>query len=146
MKLRTRIAKGRLAVMVASFAVAIGALTSSCAGASAGLGTSSSTCFSALPASFGAVGHHSRLLGVRLLPATKIRRFIPDLPASKGGDLCVLAFQLPDSRGQFVVKKFDDRIEGKFELVIYSLATKKVLTTRRRPALPIRFAHAFSIV
>ncbi len=146
MKIRIAKAKCRVVIAMASSFIALGALTSSCAGASAGLGTSSSACFSALPASFGAVGYNAKLLGVRLLPAAKVRRFISGLPASKTPSLCVLAFQLPDSNGKFIEKRAYDRVEGHFELAIYSLESKTLIATRLRNTLPIRFAHAFSII
>lgn len=146
MSVRIHRAKIRVAIAIASSFIALGALTSGCSGASAGLGTSSSACFSALPASFGAVGHNAKLLGVRLIPTAKVRRFISGLPATRTSSLCVLAFQLPDSNGKFVEKRAFNRVQGNFELAIYSLQSKTLIGTRLRNTLPIRFAHAFSII
>ena len=49
---------------------------SSCAGASAGLGTSSESCFTALPSAYKAVGSRAKLPGVRLLAAGQVGKVV----------------------------------------------------------------------
>ncbi|MDA8373278.1 MAG: hypothetical protein M0Z91_03320 [Actinomycetota bacterium] len=119
---------------------------SACAGASAGLGTSSEACFTALPSAYKAVGSRAKLLGVRLLAAGKVGKVVEGLPAGDGRTLCLLAFELPDSKGEYRVVRRDDQVFGDFKLVAYSLQEKKVLKVRARRSLPMRFAHEISIV
>ena len=121
-------------------------MLSACAGASAGLGTSSESCFTALPSAYKAVGSQAKLLGVRLLPADKVRKAVLGLPGGDYKALCLLAFELPDAKGEYRVVRHDDKVFGDFKLVAYSLQSKKVLKVRARASLPMRFAHEISIV
>ncbi len=121
-------------------------ILSACAGASAGLGTSSESCFTALPAAYKAVGPGAKLLGVRLLPASRVGEVMLGLPQGSNKALCLLAFELPDSTGGYRVIRRDDKVFGHFRLVAYSLQSKTVLKVRSREALPMRFAHEISIV
>ncbi|MDA8262109.1 MAG: hypothetical protein M0Z47_04685 [Actinomycetota bacterium] len=119
---------------------------SACAGASAGLGTSSESCFTALPAAYKAVGPRAKLLGVRLLPATRVGEIMSGLSEAPNKALCLLAFELPDATGGYRVARRDDKVFGNFKLVAYSLQTREVLKVRARGSLPMRFAHEISIV
>ncbi|CAG4919940.1 hypothetical protein [Acidithrix sp. C25] len=121
-------------------------LLSSCGGASAGLGTSSASCFVALPASFHVAGKNAHLLGVKLLPYNIVRRFEKSLGKGAGSHVCVVAFQLPDANSKFSIVKEKDRVLGNFEIVIYTLAQSKVLAIRHPKSLPYKFAHSFSFL
>ena len=136
----------RYQAALSSVLILFSALLSGCSGAGAGLGTSSGTCFTALPSSYAVAGKGATLLGVRLLPASKVRRIVrslgPDLPRG----LCVVAFGLVGSSGNYKIKKVGAKVVGNFELVVYSLAERRVIDKSHRTSLPIRFAHAFSII
>ncbi|HET6795458.1 MAG TPA: hypothetical protein VFH45_13495 [Acidimicrobiales bacterium] len=77
----------KLAAVVLGVALA----ASACGGRGAVLGTTSSTCFHALPPAADAVKHQGRLVGVRLIEVRRLHR----LPAPERlgtGRVCLVAF------------------------------------------------------
>ena len=129
-------------VMVASAGLGLGG----CAGASAGLGTSSASCFTGLPPAYHVVGRGAKLLGVRLESVAKARSLAGGVRATENRDLCVLIFQLPGPDGRYTITHHDEVVLGNFKVVIYSLQTESVLRVRHRSELPSGFAHAVSVV
>ena len=140
--------KSRFTATVATvFALTMASLLSSCGGASAGLGTSSSPCFSALPPAFKAAGDGGRMIGVRLLSSKNTTRLEKVFNFKSGDRICLIAFELPNPKsGKMTITKDVDRIIGNFRLVFYDLTKSKVIVVHDSHYLPIKFAHSFALV
>lgn len=122
-------------------------LLSSCGGASAGLGTSSSPCFSALPPAFQAAGTGGRMIGVRLLSSKNAVRLEHIYNFKNSDRICLIAFEFPNPKsGKITVTKDMDRVIGNFRLVFYDLTKAKMILVHNSKYLPIKFAHSFALV
>ncbi|MDA8197131.1 MAG: hypothetical protein M0019_08020 [Actinomycetota bacterium] len=133
-----------LAVVSLLFATTV---LSSCGGASAGLGTSSSPCYAALPPAFQAVGSGGRMIGVRLLSSKNSKRLERVFQYKSGDKICLVAFEFPNPKsGKMTVTTDVDRIIGNFRLVFFDLSKSKVILVHQSNFLPVKFAHSFAIV
>lgn len=131
--------------IAASFILTL-SLSSCGGGAAAGLGTSSSSCFTALPPSLQTAGVTARLLGVRLLDSTRAKRFSNNFYSKGSKKICVFAFELPNRNGRYQTKKSNGRVVGNFIIVFYSLDKSFIITKKHSTSLPLDFAHSFSII
>ncbi|HZU71130.1 MAG TPA: hypothetical protein VE990_00030 [Acidimicrobiales bacterium] len=133
----TRVAAvGRwLARSMAAIAVAAG--LAGCAG-HAGLGTTSSACFHALPSAVGAVHGQGRLIGVRLEEVRHLHR-LPAADRLGSGRVCLVAF-----RGQYASAAVShplNQASGPFAVVVVKPDGSRVLGTLVLARPPQRFQH-----
>jgi hypothetical protein len=116
-----------------------------CTTARSDLGTSASSCYSALPTADSAVHGHGRLLGVQRFTLAALRQKTPhlfaDLPPEEPSTqrVCVVAFG-----GQFSAASVEDargRSSGHLAVVVSTTPGNHLLGTVIFARPPLRFSH-----
>ncbi|HEY1634125.1 MAG TPA: hypothetical protein VGF64_05160 [Acidimicrobiales bacterium] len=118
-----------------------------CASAHNSLGTGSSTCFQALPSATDAVHSKGRLLGVRRVALSQLRRpptpptqaNQPNQPNQSNRSVCVVAFQGKYAPGD-VANETMPR-SGNFAIVVVGEHGGQPLRAFVTDTLPLRFRH-----
>jgi hypothetical protein len=128
----------------ASLVIAIG-LLAGCTTARSNLGTSDSSCYSALPAATKAVHSHGHLFGLHRLTLSGLRRQAPhlvhDLATKEPGaqSICVVAFQ-----GHFTAGSVSDprgQASGRLAVVVSTAPGNRLLGTVIFTRAPLHFGH-----
>jgi hypothetical protein len=131
---------------VAGLVVAASLLTA-CSAARTGQGTSSESCYLALPTASEAVGDHGHLAGVRKFTLSGLHGVAPRLYAHladevpKGQALCVVAYTGKFNAG--MVSKPLGRPTGTLAVVVVTTPANKLLGTLILTKIPVRFQHLF---
>jgi hypothetical protein len=113
-----------------------------CASAHNSLGTGSSACFQALPSATKAVHSKGRLLGVRRVALSQLRRFpttAPTQPNQANRAVCVVAFQ-----GKYAPGDVDHETmarSGNYAVVVVGEHGGQPLRAFVTDKLPLRFRH-----
>jgi hypothetical protein len=141
----SRVWTARLAVGLVTITL-VACLLGSCTAARSNLGTSSSSCYLALPAATKAVGSQGRLLGVRLYSMKALRQKSPQLfkiPAREHNSrqrVCVIEFV-----GHFTntsVSKPLGRPSGRLAIVALEAPSNQLLGTVILDHPPLQFGHS----
>jgi hypothetical protein len=133
---------------VVGFAVCVLAagLLAGCTTARSNLGTSDSSCYSALPTATKAVHSRGRLIGVHRFTVSGLRRQAPhltqDLATKEPGtqSICVVAFQ-----GHFTAGSVSDprgRASGRLAVVVSTTPGNHLLGTVIFTRPPLHFGHS----
>jgi len=124
----------------------MGALLTGCTTARSDLGTSSSSCYEALPTATKAVGGHGRLLGVDRFTLSSLHQNAPrffeqlDPKGSASQRVCVVAFG-----GQFDASSVSGphgRSSGHLAVVVSTTPGNHVLGTVILAQPPLHFGHS----
>jgi hypothetical protein len=127
--------------------VAAAALLTACSAARTGQGTSSESCYLALPTASEAVGDHGHLAGVRKYTLSGLHGVAPRLyghlahDVPKGQSVCIVAYT-----GAFnaaMVSKPLGRQKGTLAVVVVTTPANKLLGTLILTKIPVRFQHLF---
>lgn len=136
---------GRLAV--AALAAGGGLGLAGCSAVRNDLGTSSSSCYEALPMASAAVHHRGHLHGVRLVSAASLRTRAPSLyevAATEGQkSVCLVAFT-----GEFTrpaVRRPAGQVEGDLAVVELGYPDGRLLRTLLITRQPLPFGHSHII-
>jgi hypothetical protein len=136
----------RPAASVAACVLLGGGLATACTTARSDLGTSTSSCYLALPAANNAVEGHGRLLGVQRYSLTALHQQAPNLydqlsPNAPGSQrVCVVAFG-----GKFDTASVHaprGRSSGLLAVVVSTTPGNHVLGTVILARPPLRFGHS----
>lgn len=133
---------------VAGFVVCLLAagLLAGCTTARSNLGTSDSSCYSALPTATKAVHSHGRLIGVHRFTVSGLRRQAPhlahDVATKEPGtqSICVVAFQGHFTAGS--VSNARGRASGRLAVVVSTTPGNHLLRTVIFTRPPLRFGHS----
>lgn len=139
--MRNLIARGR---KVAAAGVVAAALAgASCGAPRNSLGTAASPCFRALPGAQTAVSRKGKLVGVRRIRTSTLRRRFPNNPRVAGDNddyVCVFAFKGDYRPGD--VELAVDKQPGPYAVVAVTSKGNEVITAFVLQRLPTRFRHS----
>ena len=129
--------------MVAAGLVAA-ALLGSCSSVRNDLGTKSSPCYVSLPVAAGAVHHHGRFVGLRLVSTAGLRDAPLAAVARSGhegarGRVCLIAYAGPFTYG--AVEKPSGDSAGQLAVVVVAFPKRVLLGTVVVARPPLRFSH-----
>ena len=127
--------RGLLAIGAAAAATLLAA---SCAAPRNSLGTSSSTCFRALPTAQAAVHHQGHFVGVRRMSRTRVADLLHTSPPP-GKEFCVVGFSGPFRPDQ--VDRPASTHPGKYAVVVVTLRGTTAHQTFLVDRLPTRLRH-----
>jgi hypothetical protein len=133
----------RLAALPAAVTITAALALSGCGGRGAGLGTTSSACFHALPPAVASLHHRGRLIGVRMVDTGRLRD--PGLRAALAPrrKLCLVAFSGGFGPGD--VSGPIDQHSGEYVMVAVRPDGSAVLGSLIVPRLPLGFRHSHSL-
>jgi hypothetical protein len=114
-------------------------LAAACAAPRNTLGTSSSTCFRAIPTAKAAVHHKGKLLGVRRMHRDTVARVLPAVGTVRPRDVCVVGFRGPYRSDE--VDAPGPGPSGRYALVVVSHRGTTLLKTVLADRLPLRLGH-----
>ena len=129
----------RLHRMAVVAAVGTAVMASACAAPRNTLGTSSSTCFRALPTAKTAVHHKGRLVGVRRMGRDNVTRVLPPMGTVHSRYVCVVGFRGPYQSGE--VDAPGPSPSGRYALVVVTHRGTTLLKTVLVDRLPLRLGH-----
>ena len=136
-------ARSRLAgLAVAGVLTVAGLGLAGCSARGATLGTTSTPCFHALPPATAAVGHHGRLVGVRLIPVDRLRKRAPESAPLGKKDLCVVAFEGPFTAAEVKHLLSTSIGAGRYAVVAVTPDGHHVLGSLILRRLPLAFRHS----
>jgi hypothetical protein len=133
----------RLAAVPVAAVVAAALSLSGCGGRGAGLGTTSSACFHALPPAVASLHHPGHLIGVRLVDTGRLRDPALRAVLAPRRKLCLVAFS-----GSFApadVERPIDQRNGNFVMVAVRPDGSAVLASLIVTRLPLGFRHSHSL-
>lgn len=108
------------------------------------LGTTSSACFHAIPPAETSVGHHGKLIGVRLVkPSGAMLQRVPQLRVAADVKVCLVVFE-----GSFTPTSVAfplDQSTGSYVIVVCPPDGSRVLVSIVLDRLPLGFSHSHSL-
>lgn len=138
-----RCATARVRRLIGAAAVAAALLGTACGAPRNSLGTAASPCFRALPGAQIAVSRKGKLIGVRRITATTLRRRFPNNPRVEGISdkyVCVFAFKGDYRPGD--VELAVEAQPGPYAVVAVTSKGNEVITAFVLQHLPTRFRHS----